>query len=427
MEIFRNMWRRKFRTFLTISGITIGIFALTVMGSMALKLNRMIDGGKKYITGQITIAPKGADYMSGTTGMLPVDLLNKIKDVDGVQAVEGGVSLMLDEPDPDNPTAGMSFGEPASIYSFDPDSGFTNKNWQTMDMKEGKLIDKTSAANDISIGINVATDKNWKVGDTVKIRGKEFNVVGIFEKTMTGPDQYVFTNIKIARELFVEQNPFLKSLKEKSDEAAKVSQAELAKLPAATRNQILEAKSFKVDDVSTTASISWKDGEDPEVVVQRIKDQFKDEVIVYSPKAMGELIDKASATINAIVLGSALLALIVGLFSIVNTMIMSISERTKEIGIKKAIGASSRAIALEYTMEAGIIGLVGGIIGTGLGVLVANAINQKMASKGAEIFLLETNFLVGVLVFSFVIGIVAGVIPAIRASKLKVVAALREL
>ena len=50
MEILRNMWRRKFRTFLTISGIAIGIFAFTVMGSMALKFNKMISGGKKYIT-----------------------------------------------------------------------------------------------------------------------------------------------------------------------------------------------------------------------------------------------------------------------------------------------------------------------------------------------------------------------------------------
>jgi len=427
MEIFRNMWRRKFRTFLTIFGIVIGIFAFTVMGSMALKLNKMIDGGKRYITGQITISPKGADYMSGTSGMLPVDLLNKIKDVEGVQAVEGGVSLMLDEPDPDDPTAGMSFGEPASIYSFDPNSNFVNKNWQTMDMKEGKLIDASSEKNDISIGINVATDKKWNVGDTVKIRDKDFDVVGIFEKTMTGPDQYVFMNVEVARELFVEQNPFLKSLQEKSDEAAKISEKELSTLPESSRQQIVDAKSFKVEDVSTTASISWKDGVDPEAVVGRIKDQFKTDVIVYSPKEMGEMIDKASATMNAVILGSAMLALIVGLFSIINTMVMSISERTKEIGIKKAIGASPRSIALEYTLEAGVIGLLGGAIGLGLGWLVATIINNMMASKGAEIFLLEPSFMIGVIVFSFVIGIVAGVIPAMRAAKLKVVEAVREL
>jgi putative ABC transport system permease protein len=426
MEIIRNMWRRKFRTFLTIFGIIIGIFAFTVMGSMALKLNKMIDGGKQYITGQITISPKGTDYTSGTTGMLPVDLLNKIKAVDGVEAVEGGVGLVLDEPDPDNPST-VSFGTPKSIYSFDPNSNFKNKNWETMAMKEGKLIDTKSNENDISIGVNVALDKNWHVGDEVEIRGRKFKVFGIFDKTMTGPDEYVFMNIKPARELFVENNPFLKSLKEKSDNAQKISAKELANLSSEARQQIIEAQSFKIEDVSTSASVSWRDGVDPETVVENIKASYKDQVTVLSPKKMGEEIDKASSTMNAIIFGSAILALVVGLFSIVNTMIMSISERTREIGIKKAIGASSRSIAIEYTIEAGVIGLVGGAFGMGLGTLTAYLINQKMASKGAEIFLIDGTFMIEVVIFSFVIGIIAGIIPALRASKLKVVDAIREL
>jgi putative ABC transport system permease protein len=108
-------------------------------------------------------------------------------------------------------------------------------------------------------------------------------------------------------------------------------------------------------------------------------------------------------------------------------MLMSVSERTREIGIKKAIGASSRAIALEYTLEAGVIGLIGGLVGMGLGAIAASIINSKMASKGAEIFLLEPSFLITVVAFSFVIGIVAGLIPAIRASKMDPVKSLREL
>jgi ABC-type antimicrobial peptide transport system permease subunit len=63
----------------------------------------------------------------------------------------------------------------------------------------------------------------------------------------------------------------------------------------------------------------------------------------------------------------------------------------------------------------------------GLGVLAAAVINNKMASKGAEIFLIEPNFLIGVIAFSFAVGILAGLFPAIRASKLNVVDAIREL
>ncbi|MCL5410370.1 MAG: ABC transporter permease [Patescibacteria group bacterium] len=427
MEILRNMWRRKFRTLLTITGIAVGIFAFTVMGSMALKLNKMIDGGKKYITGQITIMPKGTDFATGQmSGMLPVDTLNKIAKVDGVEAVEGSVSLAVDEPNPDEPVS-LGMSTPPTIYSLDTNSNFKNKNWETLDMKEGKLIDKDSADNEISIGSTIALDKKWKVGDTVKIRGREFKITGILEKTMTGPDSYVFMKLPMAREMYINSNPFLKSLKDRASEAANISDTELAKLSPETRNQVLQVKAFKVEDVSTGASVSWKEGSDPEAVVARIKDQYKDEVVVLSPKKMGETIDKASATMNAIIFGAAMLALIVGIFSITNTMIMSISERTKEIGIKKAIGASGKSISLEYTLEAGIISLIGGLVGMGIGVLAISIINSKMASKGAEIFLIEPAFLVEVVIFSFVIGIIAGIIPAMRASKLRVVEAIREL
>lgn len=426
MEILRNMWRRKFRTTLTIIGIVIGIFAFTVMGSMALKLNKMIDGGKKYITGQISISPRGTDYMSGTSSLLPVDTLDRIAKVDGVQAVEGAVSLMLDAPDPDAEIS-MSFGQPATINSIDPSSGFENRNWKSMAMKSGKMIDKSSAIDDITVGITVSLDKAWKVGDKVTIRGQEFSVVGVLEKTMTGPDSYVFMNLTKARELYVEANPFLKSLKEQSASAGKISDSELAKLSPEARAQIVQAKSFKMEDVSTSAAVSWKDGVDADKLSETLKTDFKKEISVMSPKAMGELIDKASATMNAVIYGAALLALIVGLFSIVNTMVMSISERTKEIGIKKALGASNRSISFEYTLEAGFIGVVGGIIGAALGGMTAYLLNQKMASQGAEIFLLEPSFFIGVIIFSFVIGIVAGLVPAARAAKMKVVDAVREL
>ncbi len=430
MEIFRNMWRRKFRTFLTVFGIVIGIFAFTVMGSLALKLNKMIDGGKSYITGQISIMPKGTSFTGagGGSTMLPMDTLNKIAKVEGVKAVAPGIELPLEEPDPDNPTgSGMSFGVPPTIIGTDLNSDFKNVNWETLDMKVGRMLEKGDADNQAVVGITIATDKKLKVGDTFKIRGKNFNILGIIDKTMTGPDSYVFIPIKPAREMLIASNPFLKSLQEQSDNAAKISDAALAAMPTTTRNQILQAKTFKEEDVNTAASASWQDGQNSETVANRIKDQFKDKVLVLSPQKMGEQIDKATVIFNAIILGTALIALIVGSFSIINTMVMSISERTKEIGIKKALGASGSSIAREYTLEAGVIGLLGGAIGMGLGVLVAIIINHKMASKGAEIFLIQTNFLVEIVIFSFVIGIIAGIIPAMRAAKMKAVDAIREL
>jgi putative ABC transport system permease protein len=263
------------------------------------------------------------------------------------------------------------------------------------------MVGKGDANNQITVGISVATDQKLKVGDTYKIRGQDFEVVGILNKTMTGPDSYVFMAIKPAREMLIESNPFMKSLAEQGR--------------------------LKLEDVNSSAGVSWKDGADSEKVSQAIKDKVGDKVIVMSPQKMGEQIDKASVTFNAIIFGSAVLALIVGLFSIVNTMIMSISERTKEIGIKKAIGASPGSIIREYTFEAGVIGLLGGLVGLGFGYIMIAIVNAKLASKGAEIFLVDINFFVEVVIFAFVIGMIAGVMPAIRASKMKVVDAIREL
>lgn len=428
MEILRNMWRRKFRTFLTIFGIVIGMFAFTVMGSMALKLNKMIAGGKSYITGQITIMPKGSGLYSGVGSMLPVDTLNKIAQVDGVQAVAAGVELPLEEPDPDNPTgASFSMGTSPTIEGTDLNSDYKNRNWQVLDMKEGRMLQKGDSDDKVVVGYTIALDKNVKVGDKMKIRGREFEIIGIVNKTMTGPDSYVFMPITPARELLIESTPFLKSLKEQSDNAAKISDATLAAMPAETRKQIISAQSFKVEDITTMAAASWKDGYNSEDVSGRIKDQFKDEVLVLSPVKMGEQIDKAMTTFNVIILGVAIIALIVGSFSIINTMVMSVSERTKEIGIKKALGASGRTIAKEYTLEAGVIGLIGGAIGVGAGLLTAILLNNKFAEKGAEIFLIQTNFIVEAIIFSFAIGIIAGFIPAIRAAKMKAVDAIREL
>lgn len=422
LEIIKNMFRRKFRTFLTVFGIAIGIYAFTVMGSLALKFNRMIAGGKQFVTGQITVMPKGSSMLGGAGGAtLPVDTLNKIAKMDGVLAVAPNVSLLLEDMDLENQSAGIN--SPATIQGAPLNSAFKNKNWETLTMKEGR---EPKAENEVAYGYSVALDKKVKIGDKVNIRGKEFDAVGIVDKTMTGPDTYVFMDIKPARELLVLSNPFLKSLKEKSDESSKISASALAKLPADTKAQVAQAKTFNIDDISTMAGVSWKDGYDSEVVANNIKDQFKDEVTVMSPKLMGEQIDKATIMFNAVILGAALLALIVGGFSIINTMAMSISERTREIGIKKAIGASNLAIAKEYTLEAGLIGLLGGLVGVGFGSLMIILVNKKFASQGAEIFLLETSFIIGVIVFSFVLGIIAGLIPAWRASKLNPVVALKE-
>ena len=182
------MLRRKGRTILTVTGITVGIFAFTVMGSMALRFNKMISGGKLYITGQITLMPKGTSFSTGSGGaLLPLDVLQRIEKVEGVAAVAGGVELGLKEPDPDNPLGGASFDSPATIEGMDLQSSYKNRNWQTMAMKSGRMIEKGDPDSAIAVGYTIAADNKLKVGDTFTIRKRDFKVVGIIDQTLTGP------------------------------------------------------------------------------------------------------------------------------------------------------------------------------------------------------------------------------------------------
>jgi len=132
--------------------------------------------------------------------------------------------------------------------------------------------------------------------------------------------------------------------------------------------------------------------------------------------------------VQAVLVGIAAISLLVGGIGIMNTMYTSVVERTKEIGIMKAIGARNEDILYIFLFEAGLLGLVGGLIGVIIGFGL---------SKGAEYIAtisLGTNLLqasvdiwlvLGALLFSFVVGIASGVLPAYQASKLKPVDALR--
>jgi putative ABC transport system permease protein len=108
-------------------------------------------------------------------------------------------------------------------------------------------------------------------------------------------------------------------------------------------------------------------------------------------------------------------------------MTMSVSERTKEIGIKKAVGAKTGTILSEYLTEAGIIGFLGGLLGIGVGALIVNAINTAMENSGKDVlFLITPRLMVVAMVFSVVLGVVAGVFPAVHATRISIVKALRE-
>ena len=132
--------------------------------------------------------------------------------------------------------------------------------------------------------------------------------------------------------------------------------------------------------------------------------------------------------IQAVVVAIAAISLIVGAIGIMNTMYTAVLERTKEIGVMKAVGARNEDIIMIFLIESGSLGFIGGLIGIAIGLGAANIIafiaRQALGSNLFQVSV-DPSILLGILAFSFVIGAFSGVLPALQASNLKPVDALR--
>jgi putative ABC transport system permease protein len=172
-----------------------------------------------------------------------------------------------------------------------------------------------------------------------------------------------------------------------------------------------------------------KTKEDIEKVLRRTRDVKvgEEDFEVSTPQAALETVNSVLAGVKAFIFIIASLSIVVGVIGIVNTMTTSVLERRREIGIMKSVGATNTQIFLQFFIESGLLGLVGGIVGVVFGVLIGFVGTQGINSFiGAEIEP-QVNILLIVfsLIGSFVIGAVAGIVPALGAAKENPVEALR--
>jgi putative ABC transport system permease protein len=161
-------------------------------------------------------------------------------------------------------------------------------------------------------------------------------------------------------------------------------------------------------------------------MIRHVTDKTKD-FTVTSNKQMQETRSAMMSTMNSFLLAIASVSLIVGAVGVANSMFTSVLEKTKQIGIMKAIGARNHDILMIFLLNAGLIGLVGGLIGAFFGTLLSGLLPMLMS--GVRIVGRETivswQSLVVALAGSVLIGIISGIVPAYQASKLKPVDALR--
>jgi putative ABC transport system permease protein len=168
-----------------------------------------------------------------------------------------------------------------------------------------------------------------------------------------------------------------------------------------------------------------EEGLDPDEMVDVVSDELGEDFNVQGPAGFEKFVKEPLAIFNYLIYTVALIALVVGTLSIINTMTMSISERTREIGVRKAIGATRGAIMRQFIAEAALIGLCGGVFGLALGAMIISSTNASEVMGTTQLFLLTTRLAVGSVLFSLVLGVLAGLYPAWHAARLSPVQALR--
>ncbi|NIA10737.1 MAG: FtsX-like permease family protein, partial [Nitrospiraceae bacterium] len=190
---------------------------------------------------------------------------------------------------------------------------------------------------------------------------------------------------------------------------------------------------FDVSDEYDTFFVKIKEGSDVDDVANRIRDRLEDEhgeedFTVMTAAQMTEMVGSILSAVSAVLIGIGAISLLVGGVGIMNTMYTSVVERTREIGIYKALGAENNTILTLFLVESGLIGIFGGVIGIVLGFGLARVVEMIGREMGVGLLhaWVSWELVVFALLFSFSIGILAGFLPARSAAKMNPVDALRH-
>ncbi len=390
-EPVRNILRHRIRSGLTIFGIAIGIFALVVLGALAEKVNTLLQGGERFLSDRVAVVGKGGGHpFFGPGALVRASVAEELLGLPGVACVEKNIAMLLEE------DGGPTFGMPRII------SGIDVQERLLCDRVAPSATETSFASGDwwrpgergvIVLGVDVANYLNARTGQEVEIDGIKFRVVGVLNRTLTGPDNTAYMPLEDARLIMAKRRPFLADL--------------------------------RLEEYVRNIWVVLAKGADGEALAQEIAARFPD-VDTLGPSALRGPLQTSNRIFQFTILGVAMVALIVGGLSVINTMVMAVAERVREIGIKKAVGASNAHILREYILEAAFIGLMGGLIGLGLGLVGERVLNQlAQEAAGSPLFLVTMRLALGSVAFATGLGAMAGILPAWRAANLRPVEALR--
>ncbi len=393
---FKN---RGLRSWLTILGILIGIAAVVSLIGLGEGLRFAVTSQFNFLSTDIlTIQASGLNAGPPGTGVIKPLRDYYVNDIEKINGVKTSFGRIIED-------VKLEFNDKTDFtFVANIPSGPKRKDVERavgLEAEKGRML-KDGDVNKLVLGSSYGNSdkmgKSINPGDKVLIQNKKFEVVGLMEKK----GNFIIDNSIVLNE------DELKDLFDVNDTYDLI----LVNVP--NRNEIQSVKE-RIENYLRKERDVKKGEEDFEV---------------QSPEQNLKNLDATLFAIQIFIYVIAGISIVVGGIGISNTMYTSVMERTKQIGIMKSIGAQNKDIFTLFLIESGLLGFLGGLIGTILGSAAAYIlITIGKLFIGSDLLNVKISFtlIIGALLFSFIIGSIAGILPAINASKLKPVDALRSI
>jgi putative ABC transport system permease protein len=385
LTALRDLASRPARTFFTVAGIGIGILALTVVGSLAERLHTIVARSTALNTDVVFANIQRSALLAPDAKATIARAYGKLKALDGVRYAVPEVIVPYE-----SGAAGARFGPPSLVFGFPNAARPLQRDLLVIARGRAAAPGERRVA---VIGPDFAAAEHAGIGDVLSLQGNSFVVAGVLEKNFTIFDAAVVVPFADAQDLLLQMVP-----------------SRLDALPS--------------DPVSAFLVVA-KPGADVGLLARRIA--LIDGLSARDPREVANAVRSTLGIFDAIVFGAALIALLVGAFSVVNTMTIAVTERTREIGIRKAIGATDTDVLLTFVGEAATIGALGGVAGIVLGLVVVAVLDARSAAGGnLQLFAISPRVALGAFAFSVTLSAVAGFVPALAAARLAPTVALRR-
>ena len=374
-----RIWATKVRSLLTMLGVVIGVAAIVALTSI-------VDGASQGINK--SLATLGTNQLN-ITAMAP-DALTEL-DANALAELEN-VSVMFVQSQNEGTIATGDTRVNARLV------GVSSEYFQAVkpEIALGSYLSSSSyaqTAKDVVFGADAANDVGLTadmLGQTVKLNGQDFRLVGVLDdQAGFGTSGRVYVTLDSARKLF-SQYPYVSSIVVQANTPEQVDALQL------TADSLLRERYGLGVDTDARYTIT-------------------------NQASLIAAVSSITDTLGLLLTGIAAISLIVGGIGIMNIMLVSVRERTREIGVRRAIGAKQSNILTQFLIEAIVLSLAGGVIGLILGEIAA----FFLAILGDWVFAIKLDTVVLALGFSLLVGVVFGVWPARTAAKLEPIDALR--